>query len=344
VARPISLPRKLAYTALVCVILILGSETLLRLVNPEIFEFVHTARQLHRYTTWHKVDLRPSTQGELRLTRRDDSELFGFTVTVDEEGARTHAGARSPARDHHVVHCIGDSYTMGWGVEDDEAYPARLAELLGPTHAVFNLGVDGYGLLAAVEKSRRAAGGRHPDTVIYLFCDNDLHDDRITREVQARTRMAHAPWFAIDGLRRLSYLANIPFALKWAAYFAPALESSPSGAAFEQLSGDELAAALAASSPADGDTAQTLLELAARCEERGTAVWFVAVDSLPVTLQFVRLCQTEGIPYLLLPLDDADRIPGDGHLSATGNQRLARQIHRVIAAPATAPVVAPASP
>lgn len=337
-ARSISLPRKLAYTALVFAILLMGSELLLRLVNPEIFEFVHTARQLHRYTTWHKVDLRPSSRGQLRLTRKDGSELFGFTVNVDEQGARTHSGARSPAWDRHVVHCIGDSYTMGWGVEDDEAYPARLADLLGATHAVVNLGVDGYGLLAATEKSRRVAGDRHPDTVIYLFCDNDLHDDRITREVQARSNLGHAPWFALDGARRLSYLANIPFAIKWAATFAPARGASPNGEMVEQLSGDALVAALALWSPAEGDTATALLDLAARCDRRGTDLRFVAIDTLPVTLQFVRLCQQEGIPHLLVPMNDSDRIPGDGHLDAGGNERLALQIHRVItAAPAAAP-------
>ena len=315
---------------LTCVLL--AAELLLRLVNPEIFEFVHTARQLHSYTTWTKVDLRPSTRGTFRLTRDDGEELFDFTVTVDERGTRSLGG-----RGHTgplVVHCIGDSFTMGWGVEDDEAYPARLSELLGPSHRVANVGVDGYGLLAALEKSRRVAGDRNPDVVIYLFCDNDLHDDRVTTEVRGRSNLGHAPWFALDGFRRLSYLANIPFAIKWAAYFAPALEATSGEGMEDNLEGEDLAAALASATVPAGDTAVALLEHAHQCHLRDRELWFVAVDTHPTTLGYVRLCQTQGIDHLLVPMDGRHRIPGDGHLTAEGNRLLARQIHRAMTAPA----------
>ncbi len=331
-ASTLTTHRKLLYSASVLTCVVLAAELLLRLVNPEIFEFVHTARQLHGYTTWTKVDLRPSTRGTLRLTREDGHELFDFTVTVDERGTRSLGG-----REHSgplVVHCIGDSFTMGWGVEDDEAYPARLSELLGPSHRVSNVGVDGYGLLASAEKSRRVAGDRNPDVVIYLFCDNDDDDDQVTAEVAARSNLGHVPWFALDGFRRLSYLANIPFAIKWAAYFAPARRAAADGVMEEYLEGEDLAAALAVAGEPTGDTAEALLDLADRCGARDREFWFVAVDTYPTTLGYVRLCQSRGIDHLLIPLDGRYRIPGDGHLNAEGNRLLARQIHRAITAPA----------
>ena len=57
------------------------------------------------------------------------------------------------------------------------------------------------------------------------------------------------------------------------------------------------------------------------------------MDTLPSTLGFVRLCQTEGIAHLLIPMEERYRIPGDGHLDAEGNRLLARQIHRALTAP-----------
>src|SRR5262249_2123662 len=139
--------------------LALLSEVALRLLNPEMFRFVYSARQIHRYPGWNFVDLRPNRQATLTLTRGDGSRFLDFTVTTNELGLRrlgTDDPGGPPAPDGKtVIHCLGDSFTMGWGVEDDESYPAVLARKLGDGHLVLNLGVDGFGLMAAAEKSRR---------------------------------------------------------------------------------------------------------------------------------------------------------------------------------------------
>ena len=62
------------------------------------------------------------------------------TYTYNETGARTYA-AFSPENSQIVI--VGDSYTNGDEVNDEEAYPAQLADILGVS--VANQGVGGYG-------------------------------------------------------------------------------------------------------------------------------------------------------------------------------------------------------
>jgi len=324
-----SVARKLSFTAIVIVALTLSSEIALRLVNPQIFGFVYAARQVHRYTTWHKVDLRPSTRAALQLERRDGSELFGFTLSVDEHGTRTQGLVTGRATGTTVVHCLGDSITMGWGVEDDETYPSQLARSLGASHTVLNLGVDGYGLLAARRKSEMLSNVFPPDVFVYLFCHNDPHDDAITQAVQARSSVEHMAWLVLDGLRHRTYLANVPFALKWTAFFAPALENA-GGPSFDPPADDELSAAIEDAALPDGVTAEALVSLWADVRRAGQKLLFVAVDAEPISLSYVKLCREEGIPHIHLPLGDALRIPGDGHLNVEGNRHVAQQVSAVL--------------
>lgn len=62
------------------------------------------------------------------------------TYTYNDAGARLYAGFRPESAEIVVV---GDSYTNGDEVDDDETYPAQLAALLGTS--VANQGVGGYG-------------------------------------------------------------------------------------------------------------------------------------------------------------------------------------------------------
>jgi hypothetical protein len=80
--------------------------------------------------------------------------------------------------------CIGDSFTWGWGTDDDQAYPALLEQMLRRRYAdhdvqVLNGGVPGYGNdeeLAFLESRGPALA---PDLVIVqFFPGNDFLDNR----------------------------------------------------------------------------------------------------------------------------------------------------------------------
>ena len=74
------------------------------------------------------------------------------------------------------VAVLGDSYTFGWGVTDDEPYPERAEALLraeGRPVEVLNLGVPGYNTELELELLRRALPRYEPDVVVLGYAVND---------------------------------------------------------------------------------------------------------------------------------------------------------------------------
>ena len=74
--------------------------------------------------------------------------------------------------------CLGDSSTFGWGVESDEAYPARLEAELRSRHPalpieVVNLGVCGYSSFQGRILLDREALRYEPDAVTLSYGSND---------------------------------------------------------------------------------------------------------------------------------------------------------------------------
>jgi lysophospholipase L1-like esterase len=102
-------------------------------------------------------------------------------VSVNSRGFR---GAevtipKPPGRFRIVV--IGDSLTLGWGVNDEETYAARLEQRLRreqPTLDVdvVNLGVGGYNTRQSVTWLSRHVDELRPDLVLLGFYSNDVPD------------------------------------------------------------------------------------------------------------------------------------------------------------------------
>lgn len=86
------------------------------------------------------------------------------------------------AREHDVfagagtrrIVTLGDSFTWGFGVGDDETYSARLEALL-PATEVINLGVNGYGTDQQVLAWEREGVSYRPDLVVLGFFVHDFH-------------------------------------------------------------------------------------------------------------------------------------------------------------------------
>lgn len=322
--------RKLVYTLIALSLLAGATELALRLIDPAIFRFVYQARQVHRYAIWSKVDFRPDRRAELRLPDGKGADLFRFEVQTNDLGIRVEDRLSWETRSRAatgktIIHCLGDSYTMGWGVSAGEAYPARLGELLGGAHLVLNLGVDGYGLIAATEKSRRVGRVWRPAWRVYLFSPNDPGDDAIAIEVRRRSPIEHEAWLFLDAARERSYLANLPFVLKWAYYFRPGRWPAAQPGA-KAPDAEDIAARARATPPLTGPTAEALMRLQADCWRSDCRVLVAFTDDQPASLAALRLCQEAGLPSLVCPVPTDELLPGDGHFAPAGHRRLAEAV------------------
>jgi hypothetical protein len=66
---------------------------------------------------------------------------------------------------------LGDSYTMGWGVDDNETYSSILERLA--KRKVYNLGVSSYATLREIKKLINSEIYRTIDTIIIQYDNND---------------------------------------------------------------------------------------------------------------------------------------------------------------------------
>jgi hypothetical protein len=67
---------------------------------------------------------------------------------------------------------VGDSFTFGEDVSNDESWPAYLEEFMG--HRVINGGVPGFGFDQTVLRAEQLSNIYHPDTIVLSFIAVDI--------------------------------------------------------------------------------------------------------------------------------------------------------------------------
>lgn len=87
---------------------------------------------------------------------------------------------------------MGDSFTYGDEVLDEEAWPAQLQRLTG--RRVLNGGVTGYGFDQTVLRAEQLVDVHRPSVVIVGFIADDIR-----RTEMRRIWWRDKPWFSIDG-------------------------------------------------------------------------------------------------------------------------------------------------
>lgn len=107
-----------------------------------------------------------------------DAPLAGATVNSNSRGVR---GRREYAigkagRFRAVV--IGDSYTFGEGVNDDETFSAFLERQL-PGSDIINLGVHGYGTDQQLLRLQRDGLPYRPDVIVFGYYEDDISRNRM---------------------------------------------------------------------------------------------------------------------------------------------------------------------
>jgi lysophospholipase L1-like esterase len=100
-----------------------------------------------------------------------------WRISLNADGFRSEPIAAPKRTGVLRVACIGDSWTFGMNVNQDQTYPARLASLIertpGSKVEVMNFGVLGYSSFQGLELLKRRVLDLHPDVLIIGFGMND---------------------------------------------------------------------------------------------------------------------------------------------------------------------------
>src|SRR5262245_2139753 len=113
---------------------------------------------------------------------------FDVRVRCNSRGLRDTEHAFEKVQGLLRIVCSGDSFMWGYGVEDDETFPACLARSLPNTETI-NLGVSGYSTVQEYVRLETEGMRYSPDWVVFFVCWNDLDanfDDKDGRRPIAR--------------------------------------------------------------------------------------------------------------------------------------------------------------
>jgi hypothetical protein len=124
-----------------------------------------------------------------------------YKVTVSTDAAGMRQNGAGPRPSGTAILAVGDSFTFGLEVHDDETWPARLERLL--ERPVFNAGVFGYGLDQMVLRAEKLVEKREDVELVILA----VFGDDIAR-CEYSWRWASKPYFEIRGGRLK--LRNVP--------------------------------------------------------------------------------------------------------------------------------------
>lgn len=169
-----SVRARLTLSAAGLFIALLLAEAGLRLMPPLGPEFVLAATVGELDNRAFRDDL------ELRVVLAPSVSSTGFTTNaLGIRGAELNEKTPGERR----VLAIGDSFTLGMQVADEQTFAALLDQTLGPTTRVMNAGVPGYGTDQAIGLMKRLVPVTDADAVVLtLYSGNDLRDnDRWSR-------------------------------------------------------------------------------------------------------------------------------------------------------------------
>jgi lysophospholipase L1-like esterase len=166
----------LSYVLLAALFVIAGLEIGLRLLAP-VERFAFTPRM------WDPIvgiRNRPGAKGFITCPEYDMEFLINSRGLRDRE-----ISYAKPARTSRVL-CLGDSFTIGFGVRAEETYPKILERLLavedssGGMWEVLNAGVAGTGTAHQLAWYLQEGYRYEPDVVVLAVCTNDFWDNMVS--------------------------------------------------------------------------------------------------------------------------------------------------------------------
>lgn len=117
------------------------------------------------------------------------TKLHPYTFTTNSQGLRSLREITKEKEQKTIrILCLGDSYTMGWGVNDEDTYPELLYQKLKRKYPsakfeVINAGFLFSNVLDHIDYFREKGRLLKPDIVIEQYCYNDIDTDMLRNAV-----------------------------------------------------------------------------------------------------------------------------------------------------------------
>ena len=107
--------------------------------------------------------------------------FFESTFSTNSQGLRGKEIPKERRSDEVRVLLLGDSFTWGYGVNDDQTFAARLEQFLRGVR-VINFGVTAFGLEQEYRYLLSEGLNYHPDLILVNISPNDIEDYDSTRD------------------------------------------------------------------------------------------------------------------------------------------------------------------
>ncbi len=125
----------------------------------------------------------PPINGALGLMRKNTEGIHkGVYYRTNSAGFRGREYSKLPAPEVFRIAIAGDSFTMGQGVLEEQAYPHLLEQRLnvdagGTRYEVLNLGIGGLNIDRVGERLERVGLRFQPDLIVYGCTWNDIRNE-----------------------------------------------------------------------------------------------------------------------------------------------------------------------
>lgn len=332
---------RLVTAVLILTVFVCATELVLRIFDPEILKFAYNFRQVYRYHDRWYTDFEPNTTTLIKLDSTQGSPFFNFPITVNEYGFRTYDRILDhkilPQSEDRIIHAIGDSFTMGWGVNYEASYPAILEYLLPQHYRVINLGLNAYGTIGATEKSLSLFKQFPADVVVYLASKNDYDDDLSALKHSLKPPFIHNAYDVLNWFRINTYLASTPFALYWWARFRKSTDVTEEDFVSKK---SFYRANKAKFSITDHDVTnndsigevskRALLKYNDFLTRKHVRFIVIAHGESEVSKDIYAFCQKNNIESYLLLVPAEFKLAKEGHFNQLGNQKLAEFVYQLI--------------
>lgn len=318
------------------------SEAAVRVLAPQVTMFP-------RYIVSEDYPLELPRNAEIVHSQ---GRLWEFTYRTNELGRRGHFLPVSDSHRSCNVVVLGDSFTFGFGVQDDEVFTEVMSEVLGDGYAVVNGGMGGWGIDSEIKWYYEFGAQYEPGFVVLQFTANDPTDFVEVTTIDNGEFRFHPytevkpTWQRLISGSRLLQRSHV-YALARNAYGG--LQLRRGGRRMEkELRGDDRPA-----SAEGADRYARMLELfASDLAEQNRGLLFVSVtqtaprtreyiydvDLFPVVRDVIDQLEASGsMTWVELPLKEMQGHPGspEGHQWASQHheivgQRLGMEVQRLI--------------